>query len=346
MSIPTAHAAFDPRKYWLRPRTGREVTPEATYLSRREFLQRAGLAGLGLLAASAAGSRALAAAEGSSFDPRKFIAPHPLNAELFPAKTQSARYTAAAAGRPITGQDFALTYNNFYELSTNKDAFKYADPYQPYPWTLEVAGLCAKPAKYDIDELLKLAPLEERVYRFRCVEAWSMVVPWTGYPLAELLKRAEPKSEAKFVKFTSIERPKELKGQRESVWYRWPYYEGLRMDEAMHPLALLTFGSYGMPLAKQQGAPLRVITPWKYGYKGPKAIVKIEFVTEQPKTFWNDAQPEEYGFYSNVNPAKPHPRWSQATERVLAPGDEQRIPTQYLNGYAEEVGGLYDGKEF
>ncbi|NIW25608.1 MAG: protein-methionine-sulfoxide reductase catalytic subunit MsrP, partial [Gammaproteobacteria bacterium] len=215
--------------------------------------------------------------------------------------------------------------------------------YNPYPWTVEVTGMCDNPKRWDLDMLVREFGLEERVYRFRCVEAWSMVVPWTGFALNKLLVASQPQSQARFVRFVSILRPDELPGQKKYDYYKWPYYEGLRLDEAMHELSFFTTGIYGHPLPKQHGAPLRIIVPWKYGYKSAKSIVKIELTNEQPHTFWNDSQPKEYGFYSNVNPGRDHPRWSQASERVLDSGE--RIATLMYNGYEAQVAGLYEGRD-
>jgi sulfoxide reductase catalytic subunit YedY len=204
---------------------------------------------------------------------------------------------------------------------------------------VELAGRCARTGTYDADELIRRFALEERVYRFRCVEAWAMVVPWTGFPLADLVRWAEPSAEARFVRFTGFERPFEAVGQLLSFWYPWPYTEGLRLDEASHELTLLVSGVYGKPLPKQHGAPLRLIVPWKYGFKSIKSIERIEFTRERPTTFWNGLEPDEYGFEANVNPEVPHPRWSQATERLL--GSDERQPTLLYNGYAERVAHLY-----
>lgn len=240
----------------------------------------------------------------------------------------------------------ATAYNNFYEFGVGKtDPATYAHTLQTSPWSLEVSGLVKKPLKLSIDTLLKLTPLEERVYRLRCVEGWSMVIPWIGYSLSSLIALAEPTSEARFVEFTSLADAKQMPGLAYRV-LNWPYVEGLRLDEALHPLTLLTFGCYGEVLPKQNGAPLRIIVPWKYGFKSAKSLVRIRLTHEQPKTSWNAAAPDEYGFYSNVNPSVPHPRWSQATERrisgtsankIFAP----RIKTLPFNGYAEQVASLY-----
>jgi len=295
----------------------REATPESVYLNRRQLLTAAGFLGVGrLLSASTAGP--------------------------YPAK----RNPQFTLDRPITEEWAATAYNNFYEFNEeDKTAVKdMVGNFQISPWKIEVKGLVNKPRWYDVDELVRTMPLEERLYRHRCVEAWSMAVPWTGFPFSELVKQVEPKPEAKYVRFESVYRPKEMPGQVHYTWYQWPYFEGLRMDEAMNPLTLMVTGLYGKPIPKQNGAPIRMALPWKYGFKGAKSIVKIEFITKQPETFWHKSGPNEYGFYSNVNPDKPHPRWSQATERVI-PNMERR-PTLMYNGYGKWVAGMYNGKEY
>lgn len=265
---------------------------------------------------------------------------HPPSERLYPVE-RNAKYDLDS---PLTDKADMFRYNNFYEFSLKKDVYRYVDPFKPFPWEVEIVGLCDKPQKIDIDEMLKKFNFEERIYRFRCVEAWSMIVPWTGFPLSDLLKICEPSSDAKYVSFLSFDRPKQARGQQIYTHYKWPYYEGVRMDEAMNPLAFVATGVYGRQLPKQCGAPIRIVLPWKYGYKGPKSIVRIELTKSRPRTFWNDDQPKEYGFYSNVNPGRPHPRWSQATERRL--GSEERIETELYNGYKKEVGHLYKGDEF
>jgi sulfoxide reductase catalytic subunit YedY len=231
------------------------------------------------------------------------------------------------------------SYNNFYEFGTGKeDPAEHAHNLRVRPWSVRVEGEVAKPRSFDIEALLKLAPMEERIYRLRCVEAWSMVVPWVGYPVAELLKQVEPTSRAKYVEFTTLYDPTQMPGQKSRV-LTWPYVEGLRIDEAMHPLAILAFGVYGEVLPNQCGAPIRLVVPWKYGFKSIKSIVKIRLTETQPKTAWNEAAPREYGFFSNVNPAVDHPRWSQATERRI--GEVLKRKTLPFNGYAEQVARLY-----
>jgi sulfoxide reductase catalytic subunit YedY len=245
-----------------------------------------------------------------------------------------------------TADESATTYNNFYEFGVGKeDPARLAGSLRTRPWAVKVEGHVAKPRAFDIEELLKLAPLEERVYGLRCVEAWSMVIPWIGYPLAAVLKKVEPTSQAKFVEFATLHDPEQFPGQRKGLFafsgLEWPYVEGLRVDEAMHPLTLLTVGMYGHVLPNQNGAPVRVVVPWKYGFKSAKSIVRIRLVSEQPRTAWEKAAPQEYGFYSNVNPTVDHPRWSQATERRI--GEFRRRKTTMFNGYGDQVASLYSG---
>ena len=247
-----------------------------------------------------------------------------------------------AADAPTPFEDITH-YNNYYEFGTDKtDPAKYAGSLKTRPWAVKVDGECKKPKTYDLDDLLKQNPPEERVYRHRCVEAWSMVMPWTGFPLAGILKRAEPTAKAKYVAFTTLLDPKQMPGQKTGV-LPWPYVEGLRLDEAMHPLAFLVTGLYGKPLPNQDGAPLRLAVPWKYGYKSIKSIVRISLVADQPPTTWNTSAPDEYGFYSNVNPGVDHPRWSQAKERRI--GELFKRKTLMFNGYEKEVAGLYKGMD-
>ena len=234
-------------------------------------------------------------------------------------------------------------YNNFYEFGTGKDdPQRYAGKLKTSPWTVKIDGHCNKPADYTLEDLIKPIALEERIYRLRCVEAWSMVIPWIGVPLAEVIKRAEPTSKATFVEFTTLLRPREMPGQQTSA-LNWPYTEGLRMDEAMHPLTILAVGLYGKTLMNQNGAPIRLVVPWKYGFKSIKSIVRIRFVDKQPHTAWNDANPDEYGFYSNVNPEVDHPRWTQARERRI--GSSFRAATLMFNGYGDQVASLYAGMD-
>jgi sulfoxide reductase catalytic subunit YedY len=263
------------------------------------------------------------------------------------AKLSVKETSYAVPDRATTPESKAQSYNNFYEFGTDKgDPSKHAYKLKTRPWSVKIEGLVKKPQVVDIDALMAYRPLEQRTYRFRCVEAWSMVIPWDGYPLAELVKFADPLPSAKFVQFTS---DVDDKAMELPDGIRWPYVEGLRLDEAMNPLTLLTFGSYGETLANQQGAPVRVIVPWKYGFKSAKSIVKIKFVDKQPETSWNDLGPDEYGFYSNVNPQVNHPRWSQASERLLNTSGnslfDKRVPTLMFNGYGDQVASMYAGMD-
>ncbi len=303
-----------------------DVTPERAYLSRRELM--AGAAAIAVIGATGGGAAAATPPAGP-----------PLKATPNPA------YRVADAPTKL---EAATTYNNFYEFGTNKeDPSRLAGTLKPRPWHVQVDGLCAKPRTFDIEEILKLAPLEERIYTLRCVEAWSMVIPWIGYPLAALLKQVEPRPGAKYVEFTTLKDAEQFPGQKPGFLglgsLDWPYTEGLRLDEAMHPLALLTVGMYGQVLPNQNGAPVRIVTPWKYGFKSAKSIVRIRLTDSEPKTAWNKAAPQEYGFYSNVNPGVDHPRWSQATERRI--GEFRRRQTLMFNGYADQVASLYSGMD-
>jgi sulfoxide reductase catalytic subunit YedY len=246
-------------------------------------------------------------------------------------------------GDPTNSYQDITNYNNFYEFSVQKEAVNpLSQEFTTEPWTVEVSGLVNNPKTYGIEDLLSLFPQEERIYRLRCVEAWSMVIPWMGFPLASLLKEVEPTSDAKFVRFETLYRPEEMPGQRNPL-FPWPYQEGLRLDEAMNDLTILATGLYGQPMPNPNGAPIRLVVPWKYGFKSIKSIVKIELVAEQPSTLWNTVGSNEYGFYSNVNPERSHPRWSQASERRI--GEFSRRPTLMFNGYAEEVAHLYEGMD-
>ena len=292
-----------------------DVTPEASYLKRRHFLMAATLPLLG--------------------------SAHSANAGLpgFDAKASSAKTTHRVIDEKLNSFEDITQYNNFYELGTAKtDPYKNAAALSTEPWSVTVEGLCAKPGKYALEDIIKPHTFEERIYRLRCVEAWSMVVPWLGFSLADLLKRFEPSSKAKYVAFETLYDPKApLPGQNRPV-IDWPYREGLRMDEAMHPLSFMAVGLYGKALPNQNGAPLRLVVPWKYGFKSIKSIVKIRFVDTMPKTSWNMLQSSEYGFYSNVNPDVSHPRWSQSRERRL--GELFKRPTLMFNGYEKEVASL------
>jgi methionine sulfoxide reductase catalytic subunit len=288
-----------------------EITPENLYYDRREFLRAAGL--LGIAAAT-------------------FGRVEPAN-----AATQDGQQLKDE----LTPYEDVTTYNNFYEFGTDKsDPAENAKGFKTKPWSVAVEGLVSKPATYSLEDFIKPSRLEERVYRHRCVEAWSMVIPWLGFPMSDLINRVQPLSSAKFIEFQTLNDPRQMPGQRSPV-LPWPYTEGLRLDEAMHPLALFAVGLYGKMLLPQNGAPLRTVIPWKYGFKATKSIVRIRFTDKQPRTAWNQATPNEYGFYANVNPEVDHPRWSQAKERRI--GEFRKRPTLMLNGYADQVGRLYQG---
>ncbi len=326
-----------------------QATDEAAYRNRRAFLKTLGLGAVGLLSASSA-LACTGEAQRSGGSAGGLVAPDgpldtiPKNAprEGYPAPRNA---TFKVPERPVSDRLIVSSYNNFYEFINQGDlkrVWPLTGKYEPFPTTIEVEGLVEKPFTLDVADLIRSMELEERLYRFRCVEAWSVTVPWTGFPLKKLVERCKPLSKATHVRFVSANRPKEMPGIPAAPWYPWPYYEGLRLDEATNELAFVVTGLYGEPLTKQNGSPLRLALPWKYGYKGPKAVTRIEFVDKQPPTFWNELQPLEYGFLSNVNPNVPHPRWSQATERFLpAENREERIPTQLFNGYDEWVGTLY-----
>ena len=300
-----------------------EVTPKHIYLNRRKFL-----AGIGLTAAAAAsGLKRLVHSPGLVFAQEKIA---------------GIQRSGFSTNEKITPLKDVAHYNNYYEFSTEKEEpADLAKNFRIKPWNVTIDGAVSKKQKWDLDTILKFAAPEERIYRHRCVEGWSIVVPWVGFSLSELIKRADPLGKAKFVEFTSIYDPSQMPGQRRDV-LEWPYVEGLRMDEAMHPLALLCFGMYGESLPNQDGAPLRIVVPWKYGFKSAKAIVRIRFTEKQPLNTWNIAGPREYGFYSNVNPNVDHPRWSQKTERRL--GEFFKRPTLMFNGY-DQVASLYSGMD-
>jgi len=294
-----------------------EITPERDYFNRRAFLRAAGLLGVAGAAAS--------------------------TAALVGRQTQKPGGQGEQLKDELTPFEDVTTYNNFYEFGTDKsDPAENAQGFKTKPWSVRVEGLVSKPATYDLEDFIKPHKLEERVYRHRCVEAWSMVIPWLGFPMGDLIKRVQPLGSAKYIEFQTLFDPKQMPGQRSSV-LSWPYTEGLRLDEAMHPLAIFAVGLYGKMLLPQNGAPLRTVIPWKYGFKGTKSIVKIRFTETQPKTAWNEAAPNEYGFYANVNPEVDHPRWTQARERRI--GEFRRRPTLMLNGYADQVGRLYQGMD-
>jgi sulfoxide reductase catalytic subunit YedY len=310
-----------------------DITPEGVALNRRRWLMTA-LGGLGV-AGLGAGLWYRYGRPGSDEEVQEHGRVEGVpGAELYPAARNP---DFAKVDRPLTESAVAARYTNFFEFSSGKSVWRYVDAFQPYPWTLEVTGLVGRPRVWDLDDLVRAFPLEERIYRFRCVEAWAMAVPWVGFPLAKLLARAEPQAGARYVRFVSFNRPEQTTNMGGS--YPWPYTEGLSLAEATHPLTLLVTGMYGKPLLKQHGAPIRLIVPWKYGFKSAKSIVRIEVTDRQPATFWNTLIPHEYDFWANVNPAIPHPRWSQASERMLGSGE--RRPTLPYNGYAEQVAHLY-----
>jgi len=313
-----------------------EITPETLYLRRREFIRNTALFAA---TATAVGSGLRFLVRGRRVTDRERAQTAAEARAPLPVAARSER----AGGETPTAERDVTSYNNFYELGTAKeDPAANAHTLRPRPWTVTIAGEVRRPRTVDIDELLGWFPLEERIYRMRCVEAWSMVIPWVGFPLADFLARLEPTSRAKYVQFTTLVDPEQLPGQRRGV-LDWPYVEGLRLDEAMHPLALLAVGLYGKTLPEQNGAPLRLVVPWKYGFKGIKSIVEIRLVERQPATTWSAAAPNEYGFFANVNPAVDHPRWSQATERRI--GELHRRPTLPFNGYGAEVAHLYAGMD-
>ena len=302
-----------------------DVTPKSLYLRRREFI-------------AAAGVTAAAVATNAFGDHTSVFAQNPAAQKLTGLK--KSQYST---DEKMNSYKDITTYNNFYEFGLDKaDPSKYAGTLKPRPWSVVVEGQCGKPGTYNIEDILKYAPLEERIYRHRCVEAWSIVVPWIGYPLSEFLKKFEPTSKAKYVEFKTLVDLKQIPGQTEPA-LRWPYTEGLRMDEAMNPLALLGLGLYGEVLPNQNGAPIRLVLPWKYGFKSIKSIVRVRFVETEPLNTWKQQQGSEYGFYANVNPTVDHPRWSQATERRL--GEFFKRKTLMFNGYADQVASLYTGMD-
>jgi sulfoxide reductase catalytic subunit YedY len=302
-----------------------EITPKSVYLNRRRFIAGAAVAGAAVVAGVGLremGTPSLVAGANTKID-----------------GLQKSSFSTTEKQTPYKD---VTNYNNFYEFSTDKyEPAGLAKNFKTRPWTVTIDGLVKNKQQLDIDAIMKMAAPEERIYRHRCVEGWSIVVPWVGFSLSELIKHAEPLGKAKFVEFTTLYDPKQMPGQRVSV-LKWPYVEGLRMDEAMHPLALLCFGMYGEVLPNQDGAPLRVVVPWKYGFKSAKSIVRIRFTDGQPMNTWQESAPNEYGFYSNVNPHVDHPRWSQATERRL--GEFLKKPTLMFNGY-DQVAGLYSGMD-
>lgn len=304
-----------------------EITPRTVWQSRRRWLKTAAL---GSLAMGASGPVSALAAQADAAKPSLPVTPNP-DFQLTDA---------------VTDRSLVTSYNNFYEFGTNKgDPARYAARFKTEPWTIEVEGEVLKPRTFSMDDILKMAPLEERIYRMRCVEGWSMVIPWDGFSLSHLLKQVEPTGNAKFVEFITAVQPETMPGLASRI-IDWPYREGLRIDEAMNPLALLAVGIYGDPLPNQNGAPVRLVVPWKYGFKSAKSIVKIRVLEKQPVSSWERLQPSEYGFYANVNPQVSHPRWSQATERRIGAGFfAPRQETLMFNGYADQVASLYQGMD-
>jgi sulfoxide reductase catalytic subunit YedY len=308
------------------PIASSEITDEAQYHNRRDFLKKAGL--LGIAAASLASPRLARALESARIARQG-------------SPTQGPVSFGEDLRKELTPWEDVTGYNNFYEFGMDKeDPAANAGRLRTKPWTVRVEGMVKKPADYQLEDFIKPHKMEDRIYRHRCVEAWSMVVPWMGFPMADLIKRVEPSPSARYIELTTLYDPKQMPGQR-FPWLEWPYVEGLRLDEAMNPLAMFVVGVYGKPLPNQNGAPLRHVVPWKYGFKSCKSVVKIRFTDKQPRTAWNIAAPDEYGFYANVNPKVDHPRWTQARERRI--GELGRRETLMFNGYAEQVASLYAG---
>ena len=313
--------------------TPSDITPRAIYEQRRDLIK--------LLAGGAAGTVL------AGWAARDAMAQTPRPGKLAALPGARSAVAGAVTMEKVTAYADATSYNNFYEFGTDKaDPARHAHALQTSPWSVVVEGLVNKPGRYALEDLLKLSPMEERIYRLRCVEGWSMVIPWVGYSLSALIKRVEPQGSARYVEFVTLADPKQMPGLRSRV-LDWPYTEALRLDEALHPLTLLTFGMYGEVLPKQNGAPVRLVVPWKYGFKSAKSIVKIRFIEQEPRTAWNKAAANEYGFYSNVNPDVDHPRWSQATERRI--GEDglfaKKRKTLMFNGYEAQVGQLYAGMD-
>jgi len=311
-----------------------EITPLATYLRRREFLKKAAALGVAGTMLPSVAPRAFAQTDAPVTEPGKLPRLH-------------GKPTGYTPGEKLTPYKDVVTYNNYYEFGTDKSQpAQYAYKLKTRPWTVTVDGEVKNRRTIGVDDLIKLAPMEDRIYRMRCVEGWSMVIPWVGYPLSQLIRQVEPTAKAKYVAFTTAMQPESMIGLRLPV-LEWPYIEGLRMDEAMHPLAILCFGLYGEVLPAQNGAPVRLVVPWKYGFKGIKSIVRITFTEHMPQTSWNIAAAHEYGFYSNVNPNVDHPRWSQATERRIGEDGffQPKRKTLMFNGYADQVASLYTGMD-
>jgi sulfoxide reductase catalytic subunit YedY len=305
------------RKGWEMP--DRSATPEAAWLNRRALMRGAGAAGILAPALAVPGIGAGGA-----------------------ARAAVARNETYVAGRALTEEREATTYNNFYEFGSSKNIHRAASAMKLSPWTIRIEGMVKEPREIGLEDLLRQVSLEERVYRFRCVEAWAMTVPWTGFPVSQLLKLVEPLGGAKYLEFVTLADKKTMPGLSQS-WYPWPYVEGCTVAEAANDLAFLATGIYGKPMPPQNGGPIRLLLPWKYGFKSGKSIVAIRFTDQRPKTFWEALQPQEYGFWANVNPEVSHPRWSQASERLIGSGE--RVPTQIYNGYGEFVAGLYAGMD-
>ena len=320
----------------------RDATPEDVYLNRRKILRDMGIAGVGMTAG-------LSRLPFEQMSPQRRFRNYPKAVnypagpagDLYPPERNPA-FSEEDAGRPITPPGLAHAYNNYYEFFVPQDeAWRHVGKFVTNPWEVTITGLVENPGTFDLGDLLHKMPMEERVCRFRCVEAWAAVIPWSGFPFRALLDHVQPTSAARFVAMTTALRPDEMPGVPAQPWHPWPYHEGLTIEEARNELAFLATGSYGKPQPKQNGAPIRLIVPWKFGYKNIKSIVRIEFTDEQPPTFWNAVTPFEYGFWSNINPTVPHRRWSQATEQLLNTGE--RLPTQIYNGYGKWVAEMYDG---
>ncbi len=311
------------RPEWALPE--HRVTPEASWRSRRCFLRESGgVLGMPLLFGLFGGD------------------PPPPEPPILPERYPAPRNPTFTVTRPTTPKELFLSYNNFYEFGTSKAIRAAAQALRLRPWRVRIDGMVERELELDAQELIRRMPLEERIYRFRCVEAWAAVVPWTGFPLRELVRLAAPRAGARYLRVESFLDPEVAPGQKQP-WYPWPYVEGLTLAEATHELAFVATGAYGAPLERQNGAPLRLVLPWKYGFKSAKSIVRFTFTDTRPRTFWSQVVPQEYGFWANVNPAVPHPRWSQRTERLL--GSDERVPTQLFNGYAAWVAELYRGLE-
>ena len=317
------------KSYRSAPIRSSEITPEHVYLNRRKFMQAASLVGAGALLA--------ACGPNATQPPADDMTP------TQPVEAPSAGSATDELGDALNQYDEITNYNNYYEFTTDKQGVaRLAKDFPTSPWQVEVGGLVNKPQTFGVEDLTRMFPPEERIYRLRCVEAWSMVIPWMGFPLAQLLKQVEPSGDAKYVAFQTLLDPEKMPGQR-SAGYPWPYTEGLRLDEAMHELTLMVTGLYGKDLVPQNGGPLRLAVPWKYGFKSIKAIVKIDLVAEMPPTLWSAIASNEYGFYANVNPEVDHPRWSQGSERRI--GESGRRETLMFNGYADQVASLYSGMD-